>query len=148
MLGSRPHGDDRRRRSGLIRLFDARPIAYTILSLTYLVWLAWRRATAARPEGSSSRARPMTFFEAAAFQWINPKACAMALTAITLHAPSRSLAAIGLVALVFGAINLPSISAWTEAGRGLRPLLDRPARLRMFNWTMAAPLLAAALHML
>jgi threonine/homoserine/homoserine lactone efflux protein len=137
--------------AGLMRLFDAWPPAYDILravSLTYLVWLAWRLATASRPEGAAARARPMTFLEAAAFQWVNPKAWAMALTAISLYAPSRSLAAIVLVALVFGAINLPSISAWTVAGRGLRRLLDRPARLRAFNWTMAALLLASTVPML
>ena len=137
--------------AGLMRLFDAWPASYQILravSLAYLAWLAWRLATAARPEGPGARARPMTFLEAAAFQWVNPKAWAMALTAIALYAPSRSLAAIVLVALVFGAINLPSVSAWAAAGRALRRLLDRPARLRAFNWTMAALLLASTVPML
>jgi threonine/homoserine/homoserine lactone efflux protein len=90
----------------------------------------------------------MTFFEAAAFQWVNPKAWAMALTAITLYAPTRSFAAIVLVAAVFGAVNLPSVSAWAATGRGLRRLLDRPARLRAFNWTMALLLLVSTLPML
>ena len=136
---------------GLMRVFDAWPAAYAILraaSLAYLAWLAWRIARSARPEGAEAGARPMTFFEAAAFQWVNPKAWAMALTAITLYAPSRGLAAVLLVALVFGAINLPSVSTWAAAGRGLRQLLDRPARLRAFNWMMAALLLASTIPML
>ena len=90
----------------------------------------------------------MTFLEAAAFQWVNPKAWAMALTAITLYAPSRDLRSIDVVALVFGAINLPSVSAWARAGRALQGLLGRPGRRRAFNWTMAILLLASTLPML
>ena len=137
--------------AGLMQVFDAWPVTYAVLrvaSLAYLAWLAWRIARAARPEGAAAGARPLTFLEAAAFQWVNPKAWAMALTAITLYAPSRDLGAITLVAVVFGAINLPSVGTWAAAGRWLRRLLDRPARLHAFNWTMAALLLASTIPML
>ena len=53
-----------------------------------------------------------------------------------------------LVVLVFGAVNLPSITTWTAAGRGLWHFLDRPGRLRAFNWTTAGLLLASTLPML
>lgn len=137
--------------AGLMQFFDAWPASYTILrvvSLAYLCWLAYRIARASAPEGPRQGAAPMTFLQAAAFQWVNPKAWAMALTAITLYAPSRSAGAILLVALVFGMVNLPSVASWAVAGRTIRRLLDRPARLRAFNWTMAALLLLSTIPMI
>ena len=84
----------------------------------------------------------MTFLQAAAFQWVNPKAWAMALTAISVYAPSRDMFAVLLVALIFGAVNLPSVSVWTILGQKIRVILTNPARLRAFNVTMAVLLVA------
>ncbi len=131
---------------GLIRLFDAFPLSYTLLrvaSVGYLLWLAWKIANAAPPEdGAAPGGRPFSFVQAALFQWVNPKAWTMGLSAITLYAPDRSLAAIALVAVIFGAVNLPSVSTWTVMGQQMRRILTNPARLRAFNWAMALLLVA------
>ncbi|SEO75931.1 Threonine/homoserine/homoserine lactone efflux protein [Salinihabitans flavidus] len=132
--------------TGLMRVFDAFPLTYNILrvvSVVYLLWLAWKIANASAPDGTARTGRPMTFVQAALFQWVNPKAWTMALTAITLYAPERSLAAVVLVAAVFGAINLPSVSVWTVMGQQMRRLLHSPARLTVFNWLMALLLLGS-----
>lgn len=129
---------------GLAGLFEAWPPAHSVLkavSVVYMVWLAWKFAHAAPPEGGEARGRPMTFLEAAAFQWVNPKGWAMALTAVSVYAPGQTLAAVLTVAAVFGLVNLPSVSSWALAGQGLRRLLGTPRRIRAFNWTMAALLL-------
>ena len=131
--------------AGLIRVFDTYPISHMVLkvvSVAYLLWLAWKIANAAPPEHGKTGGKPFSFLQAALFQWVNPKAWTMALTAITLYAPDRSLAAIGLVALIFGAINLPSVSTWTILGQQVSRVLASPTRLRAFNWTMAALLVA------
>lgn len=85
----------------------------------------------------------MRFLQAAAFQWVNPKAWAMALTATTAYAPGQTLQAIIVVALIFGAINLPSVSTWTVLGQQMARVLTNPRRLVIFNWTMAALLVAS-----
>jgi len=131
---------------GLMQVFDAVPASHTILktvSVVYLLWLAWKIANAGAPQGGEAQGTPMTFLQAAAFQWVNPKAWTMALTAITIYAPDRSLTAIALVALVFGLINLPSVSTWTLIGQQMQRFLTDAARLRAFNWTMAALLVAS-----
>ncbi|MEY8840851.1 LysE family translocator [Cribrihabitans sp. XS_ASV171] len=131
--------------AGLIRVFDAWPVSYTLLrsaSVVYLLYLAWKIATATPVQGKGT-GRPMSFLQAAAFQWVNPKAWAMALTAISAYTPDRSMPAILLVALVFGAINLPSVSTWTVLGQQMARLLTHPRRLTAFNWTMAALLVAS-----
>ena len=137
---------------GLMRLFDASPVTYLILkafSVTYLLYLAWKIATAASPDsakpapGSDSR-KPLTFFQAALFQWVNPKAWAMALTAISAYAPaSQPVLGILAVALVCGAINLPSITTWVVLGTQLRRFLDHPRKLRAFNITAALMLVGS-----
>lgn len=127
--------------AGLMQLFDAWPPSYTILKVlaaAYMLWLAWKIAHSASPEGMSAGAKPMSFLQAALFQWVNPKAWTMALSAITLYAPGRELTAVLWVALVFGAINLPCVSSWTVLGQKLRLILGNPSRLVAFNWTMAA----------
>lgn len=127
--------------AGLMQLFDAWPQSYQILKILaaiYMLWLAWKIAHSASPEGIRAGAKPMNFVQAALFQWVNPKAWTMALTAITLYAPGRELTSVLWVALIFGAINLPCVSSWTVLGQKLRILLSQPSRLIAFNWTMAA----------
>jgi threonine/homoserine/homoserine lactone efflux protein len=129
---------------GLIQIFDLYPISHTILkvvSVLYLGWLAYKIANAAAPQAAGETGKPITFLQAAAFQWVNPKAWTMALTAITLYAPDQSFQAILLVALVFGAINLPSVSVWTLMGQQMQRYLTNATRLKIFNYTMAALLL-------
>lgn len=125
---------------GLAGLFQTYPLAVTaleVVSVVYMLWLAWKIAHAAAPKDRQAGGTPMTFLQAAAFQWVNPKAWAMALTAITVHAPDRSLWAVALVAVIFGAINLPSVSLWTLIGQQMRRVLTNTRRLMIFNWTMA-----------
>ncbi|NOD36299.1 MULTISPECIES: LysE family translocator [unclassified Ruegeria] len=132
--------------AGLVQVFDRYPISHTalkIVSVVYLLYLAWKIAHAAPAKGSEASGIPMTFLQAAAFQWVNPKAWAMALTATTAYAPNQTLHAILLVALVFGAVNLPSVSTWTVLGQQMARLLTNPRRLVAFNWTMAALLIAS-----
>ncbi|MEM8687188.1 MAG: LysE family translocator [Pseudomonadota bacterium] len=137
--------------AGLVSVFDAYPVSYTVLkvfSVVYLLYLAWKIANSSAPGEAGGAASPMTFLQAALFQWINPKAWAMALTAVTVYAPSQSLAAIGLVALVFGLVNLPSVGSWTILGQQMRRFLTDPLQLRVFNISMALLLVASLAPML
>jgi threonine/homoserine/homoserine lactone efflux protein len=132
---------------GLVQIFDLYPISHQILkvvSVIYLFWLAWKIANAAPPEGDvASESTPITFIQAALFQWVNPKAWTMALTAITAYTPNQTLGSVIWVALVFGIVNLPSVSLWTVLGEQMARFLTSAARLRAFNWLMAALLVAS-----
>ncbi len=132
---------------GVMMVFDVFPAFYSVLrvvSLVYLLYLSFKIATASQANWQTkTNGRPMTFFQAAAFQWVNPKAWTMALTAITIYAPGREATSIILVALVFGVINLPCISTWVMVGTKLRYLLASPRTLRAFNIFMALLLLVS-----
>ncbi|MDE4273488.1 LysE family translocator [Phaeobacter gallaeciensis] len=132
--------------AGLVGIFEAFPVSYTVLkvaSVAYLLYLAWKIANAGPAETGEGKGNPMTFLQAAAFQWVNPKAWAMALTAISVYAPDQTLWAILLVAALFGAVNLPSVSSWTLLGQQMARVLTNPRRLLLFNWAMAALLVAS-----
>lgn len=132
---------------GIVQLFDAYPLSYTILqvaSVAYLLFLAYKIATSASPTGSEQRrAKPFTFIQAALFQWVNPKAWTMALTAVSLYAPDKQTDAVLMVAIVFGMVNFPSISVWVLLGQQIKSWLASPARLRTFNMTMAVLLVGS-----
>ena len=133
---------------GLVGLFEAWPPAFTVLkvvSAVYLIWLAWKIAMSPAPSvaDGDSTGKPMTFIQAALFQWVNPKAWTMALTAIAVYAGSRSLPAVLTVAAVFGAINLPSVGVWAAMGQYLRRWMTDDRRRRAFNWGMAALLVGS-----
>jgi threonine/homoserine/homoserine lactone efflux protein len=125
---------------GLSGVFKAWPMALTLLkfaSVAYMLWLAWKIAQAGAPGEGRAKAAPMTFLQAAAFQWVNPKAWAMALGAVSAYVTEPSVWAYAAVAGIFACVNLPLVSVWAGAGQVLRGWLDAPGRLRVFNWTMA-----------
>ena len=134
---------------GLGAVLTLFPIVFNVLrvlALVYMVWLSWKLASSGSLGSGDAKARPMTFIEAALFQWINPKAWAMALTATTLYTvPEMYYLSVILVAGTFGVINLPSVSCWAGFGVALRGFLSVPARLRIFNVGMAVLLLLSTL---
>ena len=118
--------------------------ALHVVSTLYLLWLAWRIATATGPHGTGARARPFGALDAAGFQWVNPKAWAMVLGAVTSFArPDHLLVDVPSIALVLMAIGLPCIALWAGSGQVLSRFLSHPRALRVFNITMAALLVAS-----
>ncbi|WP_179405031.1 LysE family translocator [Burkholderia guangdongensis] len=126
---------------GLGQAFERLPILYTVLeaaSVAYLLYLAWRIGTSGDVKTSGGKTRPMTFVEAAAFQWINPKAWMMVLTAATTIRLSADYGQSAMwMAVVFIVIGLPCITMWAAFGVGLRRFLSNRRALRAFNVTMA-----------
>ena len=125
---------------GLSSAFDAWPFlkdVLTVVSIVYLLWLAWKIANAAQPKDGEAAGTPLTFLQAASFQWVNPKAWSMALSAVTIYTYDDTVFAIIVVAAIFGAVNIPAVSTWCLLGREMRRFLTNPARLKAFNWFMA-----------
>jgi threonine/homoserine/homoserine lactone efflux protein len=137
----------------LLQIFMTYPVlnvALKVLSATYMLWLAWKIANAVPPEAKEVTGKPFTFLQAAAFQWVNPKAWFMAITAISAYAPQDRGLVIGsvMVAVVFAAVNLPSVTVWAWMGVQVRRWLGTARRLRVFNVTMAALLVVSLYPML
>ena len=118
------------------------------LGAAYLVYLGWRLL---RPAGADTGEvpRPLTLLEAAAFQFLNPKAWVMTLTAATLFLP-RELAppaAAGYMLLWGVLVPAPCVLVWALFGTSLRALLARPRGRLAFNSAMALALGVTAVMM-
>jgi threonine/homoserine/homoserine lactone efflux protein len=134
---------------GLGALLIAYPSLHQSLMIAggaYLLYLAWKIAMSRSMGGKYEETkRPMSFLEAAAFQWVNPKAWVMAVTAMAFYTnPDRPFLSVLLITLAFALVNLPSVSSWAGFGMALRGFLADPARLKWFNISMGV-LLAATL---
>ncbi|WP_187971381.1 LysE family translocator [Aquibium microcysteis] len=129
----------------LLAAFPALHLALKVAGGAYLLYLAWRIATSRTLAEAGSASQPMSFASAAAFQWVNPKAWVMAVTAMAIYtSPEAPVLSVLLVAAAFALVNLPSVSVWAGFGTALRGWLSDPARLRWFNLAMGL-LLAATL---
>lgn len=136
---------------GLARIFTAVPGVHTSLKyvcIAYLLYLAWRIATAPVLDTEMRRGpKPLTFLQAAAFQWINGKGWVVALSAVTTYTVVNATLTLQVLALAALAllITLASVSCWTLFGAMLRQYLHTQRRRRWFNYSMAALLVASIL---
>ena len=139
---------------GLGEVFRLFPMLQDILKWVgsaYLLYLAWKVATAAGVSPHTDRARkrgkPLTYLQAAAFQWVNPKAWTMIMAMMSVYAGRNGAyqTDVLLMAGMFVAVAFTTATAWALVGVGAGRLLT-PERLIWFNRLMAA-LMAASLVM-
>jgi threonine/homoserine/homoserine lactone efflux protein len=133
---------------GFGAIFVAYPILQTILKYAGAAYLVYLAATIAMSEpvkpGEQTGRRPMTFWGAALFQWVNVKGWVMVIGTITAYAGIASfpwnIAIQVVLCLLLGVV---STSIWTLSGSSLRSLMTSPRAVRVFNLAMAALLLAS-----
>jgi threonine/homoserine/homoserine lactone efflux protein len=137
--------------AGLGALFTRWPMLQTVLQwagAAYLLWLGWKLLGSGEVrEGEAPQ--PISFLQAAGFQFVNPKAWVMSLSAVSLFLP----AGLGLVAgsayliATMVTINLPCIAVWALFGSSLRGFLAQRSRRLAFNGVMAVALVATGVIM-
>ncbi len=127
---------------GLGAVFTQFPLLQQILRVigsAYLLWLSWQLLTFSSLGKTKQSGKPFTFMQAAAFQYVNPKAWVMVISAnasFTLMGEDYWLS-VGLIVIAYMVIGLPSISIWAGFGQYIRRFLDNPRILRLFNFGMA-----------
>lgn len=135
---------------GLGTIILDRPTILTVMKwcgAAFLLWLAWKIASApAAPE--QQPARPIGFFGAAAFQWINPKSWLVSASAAGTYLVagtwSAGLQAAALAGL-FMVAAFPCNLIWLGVGAALQRVLKTPKALRIFNVSMGALLAASVI---
>lgn len=121
------------------------------LATAYLLYLAYRIATATPADADAHRpaprkGRPFTFLQAAAFQWVNPKAWIIVLSGLatlTTAANHTSFQLVLLLSATFVVVICFSAALWTSLGVTAARFLRTPRALRRFNLLMAALLVAS-----
>lgn len=132
---------------GLGQVFARYPVIYSILKVVgvlYMLWLAWKVANSG-PVGEGREVRkPMTFWQAAAFQWVNPKAWAMVVGAIAAYTvPENYTSSLLIITVVYALTGTPGSFVWAAFGAGMRKFLRDPTKVRWFNFGMALLLVAS-----
>ncbi len=131
---------------GVMQLFNAFPVTYDILkvlSIIYLLYLAYKIATATPSEskGIAEKSKPFSFMQAALFQWVNPKAWTMALTAVSVYAPEQNLLTVTVISVIFAIVGFPCVVSWIVLGQKMQAILRQPSHMQKFNWAMAGLLI-------
>lgn len=131
--------------AGLGAVFAHWPRLYTVLQYVgaaYLIWLAWKIASSGQSGATQTKAQPLGFWQAAAFQWVNPKAWLMSVGVVAAYtSPGNYWASVWLGMVVMLLVNYPCISVWTLFGTVIGRWLQSPKALQRFNLTMAGLLL-------
>ena len=128
---------------GLGSIFRRYPLIHeviTVVGVGYLLYLAWKIAGSGKPDQPDAEARPLTFMQAALFQWVNPKAWIMAMGAIaafTSSGPDINQQVLK-IAGIFMLASVPSAWTWLLFGVSLQKLLADDQWRQRFNWSMAA----------
>ena len=116
----------------------------------YLVYLAYRMGTAkvspktAPNLPAESASKPLSFIQAALFQWVNPKAWFMVISAISTFTTStfNAFVNVSLIATIFFIVFIPCALIWASFGVALGHFLTG-TRLQVFNWSMAILMVAS-----
>lgn len=127
---------------GLAEVFERYPILHhglKYVGAAYLLYLAWRIARAGAPDAPDDTRRPLSFVEAAAFQWVNPKAWTLALGAIPAFTTIGGdyVTEVLIIAAVFALICFPCIAVWCGFGLAIRDLIRSDRARRAVNLTLA-----------
>lgn len=132
---------------GLGAAFQTWPVLHDILKwvgFLYMLYLAWRIAGSGRPELDGRHARPLTLVEAAAFQWVNPKAWAIVFAGMALFTTGEHpFVEVGVFAALFGLVCLPNGVGWSLFGSAIARFLENDAWRRRFNIVMAVLLVVS-----
>ena len=127
---------------GLGEIFTRYPqvhLALKYFGAAYLLYLAWRIAQSGQPDGGDADGRPLTFLEAAAFQWVNPKAWVMAVSSIPAFTTpgGNYYAELLVISAIFALVCIPACTTWCLFGVAIRGLIRTPETARIVNYGLA-----------
>ncbi|SVB96237.1 uncharacterized protein METZ01_LOCUS249091 [marine metagenome] len=135
---------------GLGSLFTQFPILLEVLKYIgacYLLYLAWKMFGSLNISITEEKSSPLKYHEAILFQFVNPKAWVICITAVSLFYPENVNLIIGTLFLVIMStiINLPSISMWAFGGSIIRRYLSNKKLKTIIEWILAILLLGTAI---
>lgn len=136
---------------GLGTLFQQFPQIHLIIKMfgiLYLLFLAWKIANSGNTNEESVISAPITFIQAAIFQWLNPKAWVIAIGAITTFTqPNNVTHSILWIIVAYFFMGLLAMGVWLFLGASLQSFLKDAKRNQYFNWLMAALLVISIFPM-
>jgi threonine/homoserine/homoserine lactone efflux protein len=136
---------------GLGALFKEYPSIYSYIKVSgiaYLLYLAWKIGNAGNSRASSKIRQPLTFTQAAAFQWLNPKAWVMAIGALAAFTmPDNVAQSVAMIIFIYFVMGFICMAIWLKLGQGLQLFLHSGRRTEYFNIIMAVLLALSVIPM-
>lgn len=140
---------------GLGIVFEKLPFILSILKIigvAYLFWMAYKIAnnSSSFDIKENENSKPFTFLQSAAFQWVNPKAWVMAITAISIFVTSKddAILQVVIISFIYMLSGFVSTNAWTSGGVVLKRFIKSQSSVKKFNITMAILLIVSVLAMI
>lgn len=135
--------------AGLGQIFELYPLIHDVLRYVgagFMLYLAYKIATAQNNmQNGKAVGKPLTFVQASAFQWVNPKAWVMIIGAVAqfLTVGGDNFIELTIIVMVHLIVSLPMTFAWCLFGREIGKLLKSELAFRVFNYVMASLLVIA-----
>lgn len=134
-------------------VFDRYPNLHQLIKVAgvlYLLWLAWQIASAEPKAIEKGERKPLSFWQAVLFQWVNAKAWVMATGAVAAFTTVQGNAFMEVFAitLAFLLVAFPCVGLWLVLGSVLRKILTNPIMQRIFNISMGLLLVASIVPVL
>lgn len=128
---------------GFSVVFEKYPLFHEVIKVVgvaYLLYLAWLIGSSSSTSLDMENSRPLTFTQAALFQWVNPKAWVLATGAVSAYTSFSSdiFSQVIIIALAFFIVSFPCVGIWLVFGVGLKKYLHSPKHQKIFNFSMAA----------
>ena len=135
---------------GLGKLFEHFPIILSFLKYlgaAYLLYLSWKMFGSLKVSDTNEKKSPLRFYEAVLFQFVNPKAWVICVTAVALFFPYEENYVVGIFFMVFMAVMIcfPSISMWALGGSIIRHYLKNTKIKIVVEWILAILLVGTAI---
>ena len=135
---------------GLGSLFTTFPLLLDILryiGAAYILYLAYKMFGALNIASTEEKSRPLKYYEAILFQFVNPKAWVICITAVSLFYPERENLVVGTLFMVFMStiVNIPSISMWAFGGSVIRHYLSNKNLKKIIECLLAFLLIGTAI---
>lgn len=136
---------------GLGALFSKYPSIYTcikILGISYLFYLSWKIGNAGNPNATKNVREPLSFIQAAIFQWLNPKAWVIAIGALATFTHRENFnTGVITVTLIYFFVGFICMGFWLKLGQSLQHVLTEGKRIHYFNIAIAVLLVLSILPM-
>lgn len=119
-----------------------------ISGITYLFYFAWKIAHSGNPKAAKNIRKPFSFIQAAAFQWLNPKAWAIAVGALATFTTKENFGvSVFSVIVIYLIMGFICMAFWLKLGQVLNRFLHTGNRVKYFNMAMAALLILSVIPM-
>ena len=137
---------------GLINIFLVYPelqFYMRIICFLYLMYLGWKMIGSFSLSQKKS-GKPLKFYEASLFQFINPKAWSIALTVASGFFPTEENIFVGILFVTFTAavICFPSICLWALFGDTLRNFVKEVKTKKIIEYFLALLLVLTGVFIL